>query len=203
MGDPKRFRKKYTGPKHPWQKARIVSEVELKNEFGLKNKTEIWKMASKIKTFASNAKKLTTLHSNQSTKEMNLLLTRLTSLGLLNKEAANLDDVLNLETKDILERRLQTIVTKKGLARTAKQARQFIVHKHIMVDGKIITSPSHLVTKLEEATIMFIPSSKLSDPNHPERIIVEKKDQGKAKSENVNPDEEPELVKLKEEDIVE
>ena len=44
-----------------------------------------------------------------------------------------LDDVLNLNVNDLLSRRLQTIVTKKLGFTTPYQARQAVVHGHIMI----------------------------------------------------------------------
>ena len=43
MGDPKRLRKKYETPSHPWEEERIKRETELMKKYGLKNKREIWK----------------------------------------------------------------------------------------------------------------------------------------------------------------
>mgnify|MGYP001773173473 CR=1 FL=1 len=77
---------------------------------------------------------------------------KLYKLGLLN-EGATLDDVLGLTVKDILNRRLQTIVYKKGLANTPKQARQFIVHGHVKINGRKIIYPSYLVNRDEEDKI--------------------------------------------------
>ena len=51
-----------------------------------------------------------------------------------------------------------------------KQARQFIVHGHIYIGKKKVTSPSHVTTKEEEATIRFAAQSAFSNPNHPEII---------------------------------
>ena len=41
MGNPKRHRKKYSTPAHPWQRARIEEERELSKEYGFKNKKEM------------------------------------------------------------------------------------------------------------------------------------------------------------------
>ena len=41
MGDPKKIRKSYRTPSHPWQKQRIVEEDELLKTYGIKNKTHI------------------------------------------------------------------------------------------------------------------------------------------------------------------
>ncbi|MDP7610203.1 MAG: 30S ribosomal protein S4, partial [Candidatus Woesearchaeota archaeon] len=44
MGDPKKQRKKYSKPSHPWQTERIEVEKVLMKEYGLKNKKEIWRV---------------------------------------------------------------------------------------------------------------------------------------------------------------
>jgi ribosomal protein S4 len=54
----KRKHKTYSRPKRPFDKARIQEEVEIKKEFGLKNKKEIWKAEAKIKKIREKAKKL-------------------------------------------------------------------------------------------------------------------------------------------------
>jgi len=54
-------------------------------------------------------------------------------------------DVLSLNKEDYLNRRLQTIVLRKKIATTPKNARQLIVHKKILVGDNIVNSPSYLV----------------------------------------------------------
>ncbi len=178
MGDPKIIKRKFEYPPHPWQKSRIEEEKGLMKEYGLKNKTEVWKMASRAKNFSNQAKRLTASESGQSKREEEQLLTRLTRLGLL-PGGSSIDDVLSLTVKDLLERRLQTIVFKKGLAKSIGQARQFITHQHIIVNGKIITSPSSLVDGAEEAKVAFLQKSALADPEHPERVVEKPKPQPK------------------------
>ena len=80
-----------------------------------------------------------------------------------------MDDVLALELKNVMERRLQTMVLRKGLSSTIKQARQFITHRHIRVGSKLITAPSYIVSKEDENQITFVESSALSKADHPER----------------------------------
>lgn len=174
MGDPRKIKTKFSGPSHPWQKTRIDEERILKKEYGLKNKTEIWRHSSKLKNFAKQAKRLVALHTSQSEKEKKQLLGRLESLGLL-QPGATMENVLSLTTKDILERRLQTLVFRKGFARSINQARQFISHAHIVMRGKVMKSPSYLVKIKEEGTLAFLENSKLSKPEHPERAVAEKK----------------------------
>lgn len=174
MGDPKKIRKTYRTPSHPWQKQRIVDEDELLRNYGIKNKTELWKMKSRLENFKYQSKRLVALRNQQSEKEKAQLITRLKSIGLL-KEDQGFDDVLGFEIKDILERRLQTLVHRKGLAKTMHESRQFITYGHIMVNNKEITSPSYIVSIAEEPTLAFNPKSKLVDPNHLQRVIQEKK----------------------------
>jgi len=174
MGDPKHPKKKYQTPKHPWQKARIDEEKILVKEYGLKNKREIWKMKTLLRNFTRQAKRVVTKTTPQFEKEKLQLLTRLQHLGLLS-ENTQVNDVLSLHLKNILDRRLQTFVYKKNLARSVKQARQFIVHEHIMVNNQKITSPGFLVPKMHEGTISFSSVSSLASPDHPEREILERK----------------------------
>ena len=173
MGDPRKARKKYRTPSHPWRKERLEEENKLAIEYGLKNKEEIWKMDSLLSNITNQSKKLVTLISGQAEKEKLNLIKKLKSLGLL-KENQGFEDILNLNIKNIMERRLQTLVHRKGLAKTMKQSRQFITHYHIMVGNKRITSPAYLVKVEEESKISFTGKSALASVDHPERVIQEK-----------------------------
>jgi small subunit ribosomal protein S4 len=172
MGDPGKIRRKYDTPSHPWQRARIEEEKPFIVTYGLVNKQEIWRMKTFLGGFKDQAKALASRTDAQSRKEEEQLLNRMISLNLL-KHGEGLDKILGLELKDVMERRLQTILVKKGLARTLKQARQFITHNHILVDGKKITFPSYIVSLKEESLIGFVPKSSLAKDDHPERIIKE------------------------------
>jgi small subunit ribosomal protein S4 len=165
-----RMRKKWEGPRHPWIKERLDEERRLLREYGLKNKKELWRAHTFAKNLRAYAKYLNARKAAgfDISKEESLFLDRLKRYGLL-KENATLTDVLNITTRDILERRLQTIVYRKGLARSIKQARQLIVHGHIIVGENVITSPGYLVKKDEEDKIAYNPYSKISDENHPLR----------------------------------
>jgi small subunit ribosomal protein S4 len=171
MGDPRKTRRKYEGPKHPWKKARIELEAELVKKYAPKNKNEIWKMDAHLKNFKHQAKKLSSLNTAQSQKETQQLLKRVQSLGLL-KEGDNVASVLVLTLENVMERRLQTLVFRKSLARSVKQSRQFITHGHIKVNDKVITSPSYLVLAKEESTITFQENSGYASQEHPERQIA-------------------------------
>lgn len=173
MGDPRKIKRKYAGPGHPWQRARIEEERILVREYGLTTKRELWKINSKLKTFANQAKRLIALRTTQAELETKQLLDRVSRLGLL-KSGAKLNDVLALTLKDLLNRRLQTLVLKRGLARTPLQSRQFIVHEHVMVGQNKITAPSYLVPIEQESQISFVANSSLASAEHPERAIKSK-----------------------------
>ncbi len=174
MGDPKQHRKKYTTPSHPWQGARIQEENALRKVYGTKNKKEIWKMNTVLKDFTFQAKKLIAEKTPQSEKEKQLLLGKLIRLGLI-KPNSKIEDVLNLKLKDVMDRRLQTQIMRKGFASSARQARQYITHGHIIIGDKKLTSPSHLLSTEEESKLNFAPRSTLNDPMHPERAIMQEK----------------------------
>jgi small subunit ribosomal protein S4 len=92
------------------------------------------------------------------------ILAKLARLGVLKK--GTLDDILSLEVKDILERRLQTVVYRKGLARSMKQARQLITHGFISVNGKKVSVPSYFVLSDEEAAVAYTKPIDLSAGDH-------------------------------------
>ena len=174
MGDPKKTRKKYETPHHPWNKDRIEEERVLVREYGMVNKREVYKMRSVLKDFKDQAKKLIALKTAQAEREKQQMLAKLKKLGLL-KETSSIDPILELTLRDVLERRLQTQAYKKGLAKTVKQARQFIVHGHVMIGGKKMTSPSYILSTEEEGSINFASHSKLNDVEHPERFVRDAK----------------------------
>jgi small subunit ribosomal protein S4 len=106
------------------------------------------------------------------------LLDRLNRLGIL-AETAVLDDVLDLAIEDLLERRLQTMVFSKGMAKSVYQARQLITHGHIAIDGKRVPSPSYIVLRDDEAKLAYSPTSDLSKSDHPIRLSISAEGQTK------------------------
>ncbi len=174
MGHPKKLKKKYSTPSHPWQSARITGEKIILKEYGLKNKKEIWKMESLLKNFTAQAKMLIPQKTEQAEKEKKQLIDRLARIGLLSP-GADLTAVLNLTLNDIMNRRLQTLVYKRRMAKTIKQARQIIAHEHISIGEKKITVPSYIVRSSEENMIVYAPDSGLKEEAHPIRIVEGKK----------------------------
>lgn len=161
MGDPKKQKKKFSTPSHPWQKERIEAEKEILKQYGLKRKYEIWKMDSTLRKFLNRAKTLIAQRTAQSELEKRQLLERLNSLGLLKKDS-KVEDVLNLTLKDLMERRLQTLLTRKQMARTMMQAREFITHEHVAIGDRKVTAPSYLVTVKEEPGIRMVKAINLA-----------------------------------------
>ncbi|HHQ45421.1 MAG TPA: 30S ribosomal protein S4 [Candidatus Altiarchaeales archaeon] len=151
MGDPRKQKRKFAKPKHLWKVSRIEEENALTKEYGLKNKREIWRARSRLRGFRQQARSLLAATGESAEKEKKELAGKLNRLGIL--EGKNFDDVLGLEVKNILERRLQTLTVKKGLASTPKQARQLIAHKHVRVGGRVMNTPGYLVPKAHEDLI--------------------------------------------------
>jgi len=149
----KRKHKQYSRPKRPFDKKRFEEEAEIKKEFGLKNKKEIWKSDAKIKSIREKAKKL--ISSNE--EEQKKLFEKLQKIGL---KVNSIADALGLEKKDYLKRRLQTMVFEKKLTPTINTARQKITHKKVLVNGKIIGSPSYIVPVLLENKISLVEKKK-------------------------------------------
>jgi len=158
MGDPKHQHKNYARPRKPFDRSRIDEEKTLIKRFGLKNKREIWRAESFINRIRAQAKKLIIEPEKQKS-----FIERLVKLGLI-KSDANIDDILALTKEKLLERRLQTIIFKKGLAKTPREARQFIVHRRIKIGDRIIDIPGYIVRKEEENKISSIKREKREKP---------------------------------------
>jgi len=160
----KRKHKKYSKPKRPFDKVRLGEEAKIKEEFGLKNKREIWKAEAKVKSIREKAKKLI----SASAEEQQALFERIKKMGL---KVNSVGDILSLTKEDYLKRRLQTILVTKKLAKTIKESRQFITHKKILINNKVINSPSYIVPKELEEKI------SIKKKNKKEKKGKEKNDQ--------------------------
>ncbi|MFH1823594.1 MAG: 30S ribosomal protein S4 [archaeon] len=143
MGDPRKSRKRFKRPKDPFDFSRIEEEKNIMKDYGLKNKKEIWRAQLEISRIRKEAKKLIL-----NPKDQEVFFNRLIRLGLVTKEST-IDDVLDLTKEKLLDRRLQTLVQKKGLAKTPRESRQLIIHKKIKIGKRIVTIPGY-ITKLEE-----------------------------------------------------
>jgi len=175
MGYPGKSRKIYESPRTPWDAQRLVEEAELIKVYGLRNKHAVWKSHSLLRGFRRRARDIMamkalageTIHTK---RETDALLGMLKRYGMI-KDDANLNDVLRMTVENIIERRLQTQVFRQGLAHSIRQARQFVVHGHISIDGRRVTVPSYLVPFSEEMSISYYANSPLSKSTHPERPV--------------------------------
>jgi small subunit ribosomal protein S4 len=163
MGDPRKITKKYKKPKKLLDKTRVIEEGKLKREFGLKNTRELWIAQSELRRVRREARELLALSEEERKKGAVVVLNKLNRLGILGTEAT-IDNVLSLTVRNFLERRLQTIVFRKGMARTPIQARQLITHGYISVNGRKMTSPGTTVTRAAEGGIAYYKTIDLSVP---------------------------------------
>jgi len=164
----KRQRKKYLRPSHPWEKERMDAEDKILRQFGLHRKEEIWRTQTLLRNFRGQGRNLLAASGTQAERETKQLLDRLRKLGLVGA-GATLDDVLGLTIEKLLERRLQTLVWRKGFAKTPLQARQLVLHGHVTIGGKQVNAPSYLVPVEEEPLIGYAEDSsfKLKPPEAP------------------------------------
>ena len=169
MGDPRHAKKQYSKPRVPWQSDRLNEERGYMQRFGLRRKKEVYRAESKLKKYKEVAKRLVGKEDAQSLKEKEQLFSTLQKYGLL--QEPTLTSVLSISLEQILERRLQSQLVHKDLAASVKQARQLIVHRHVTVGGKKVSSPGYLVTVEEESTVAFHPTSPYADEDHPERYM--------------------------------
>ncbi len=161
----------YETPNHPFQGERIAAEGDLLSRYGLKNKEELWRAQSELRDYRREARRLIGDAQGDTGSAADAgeeFLARLRRIGVLD-DGDGLDDVLSLDETDILERRLQTVAYRNGIGNTPKQARQFIVHGHVTVNGARVGAPSAKVNVADEDHIEFDETSPLADELHPER----------------------------------
>ncbi len=191
MGDQKFQRKRYSTPRHPWEKERIDYEKQIVVKYGLKNKRELWKAQAVLSSYRAQARTLQAkvrYNDPVAEKQFQLLLKKLDRLSLLS-EGATLDDILALTLENILDRRLQTLVYQLNMATTMKQARQLITHGHIKVGDHVVTIPSLAVEKNGEDAITYNEKSPFSDDKHPIRLVLAgmvEKEESEEKKANSN-----------------
>lgn len=176
MGDPKKQRRKYETPRFPWRIDTLEAELKLVGQYGLRNKRELWRHKTMLSKFRGSARTTLGMPGEKAEIFKKQLLSRLVRLGML-PENAVADDVLDLAIENILERRLQSFVFRKGLTKSIHQARQLITHGHIAIDGRKVTAPSYLVRRKEEEHISYAPTSTLRNPDHPIRQTLISKHQ--------------------------
>ena len=163
MGDPKNSRKIWRKPKRPLNYDLLNEELYVLGTFGLKNKRELWKAHTELSRVRKQARSLLALTQELREKKEPTLMKSLARVGFV-RENSTLDDVLNLKVTDLLSRRLQTMVQKKGLIKSPYQARQAVVHGHVMIGDRVVTIPSYTVKIDEENEIHLVPGINFGQP---------------------------------------
>lgn len=175
----KKLTQTYETPNEGWEEERINREHELTEEYGLENKREIYKAQSELRSLRRQARNIFATQDQTQKKE---LLQKVQKLGLIPNDG-KLEDILTLNVEDILDRRLQTAVNRRGHSDTATQARQLVTHGHVYIGNQKVTAPGYTLTKKEEKQLEI----KLPEKTNTE----EKQEQQDAESQEQNT-EEPE-----------
>ena len=162
MGDPKLPRRAWRKPKRPLNYDLKMDELKLLGQFGLKTKRELWKARTELSRVRNQARSLLALGREVREEREPVLMKSLARIGLVG-DGSTLDDVLNLDVKNLLGRRLQTVVMKKLNFRTPYQARQAVVHGHVMIGDRVVTIPSYTVDVGEEQSVRLLPGSPYAE----------------------------------------
>ena len=179
MGDPKTPRRVWKKPKRPLNYDLMMDELKTLGTFGLKTKRELWKTQTELSRVRFQARSLLALRQEERERKEPILIQSLSKIGLVDQNST-LDDVLNLQVNDLLSRRLQTMAQRKLYFKTPYQARQAIVHGHIMIGDSVVTIPSYIVKTEEETKIHLIPESRFN-----ETLSKPESDLGSPETENL------------------
>jgi len=190
MGDPKTPRRVWKKPKRPLNYDLMMDELKTLGTFGLKTKKELWKTQTELSRVRLQARSLLALRQEERERKEPILIQSLSKIGLVDQNST-LDDVLNLQVNDLLARRLQTMAQRKLFFKTPYQARQAIVHGHIMIGDSVVTIPSYIVKTEEETKIRLIPESRFN-----ETLSKPESDLGSPETENleIETDDQPNNV---------
>merc|ERR1712153_208317 len=151
------FSKKSKPPRRPFEKERLDAELKLIGQYGLRNKKEIWRVRLALAKIRSTARTLLTKDEKDPSRifEGQALMRRMIRYGILEEDKQRLDYVLALNVENFMERRLQTLVFKRGLAKSIHHARVLIRQRHIRVGRQIVNVPSFMVRVESQPHIEF------------------------------------------------
>ena len=192
MGDPKTPRRIWKKPKRPLNYDLLMDELKTIGTFGLKTKRELWKARTELSRVRHQARSLLALGQDMREREEPILMNSLSKIGLVDKNST-LDNVLNLQVSDLLSRRLQTFVHKILYFKTPYQARQAVVHGHVMIGDRVVTIPSYKVKVEEESNIHLTPESLFN-----QTLSKPESDLGSPETENLDAEND---VQSKNEDV--
>ncbi len=137
-------------------------------DYGLRNKRELWRYKTKLSQIRGIARALLAKTGEERAKVEKQFLDKLVRMGLA-PDGTEIDAILDLDIRDLLERRLQTVVFRSGMAKSHQQARQLVSHGHVSVSGKVVSVPGYLVSRGEESKIKFWGQSPIAKSDHPIR----------------------------------
>merc|ERR1712205_62154 len=151
------FSKVSKPPRRPFEKERLDAELKLIGQYGLKNKREIWRVRLALAKIRATARTLLTKDDKDPQRifEGQALMRRMIRYGILDEDKQRLDYVLGLKIENFMERRLQTLVFKRGLAKSIHHARGLIRQRHIRVGRQVVNVPSFMVRVEQQPHIEF------------------------------------------------
>merc|ERR1719247_3434445 len=151
------FSKTSKRPRRSYDKPRLDKELQMIGTYGLKTKREIWRVGLILSKVRAVARRLLTLEERDPERifQGQALMRRMIRYGILDEDKQRLDYVLELKVENVMERRLQTLVFKRGLAKSIHHARVLIKQKHIRVGRQIVDIPSFMVRVESQPHIEF------------------------------------------------
>ena len=168
MGDIKKQHKTYTTPRVPYDTEMFMEELKLLGAYGLRNKHELWRVRTELSTLRRRARNLLAQTATEREKQEKEMIAKLHKMGLVQPNGT-LDDILTLTIEDLLERRLQTYIFRRGMAKSLWQARQLIAHGHISINGNEIRVPGYHILIDDEKVIDYTEVSPYTNKDHPLR----------------------------------
>merc|ERR1712115_606834 len=168
-------------PRRPFEKERLDQEMKVLGE--------LWRVQFVLSKLRNAARTLLTLDEKDPKRifEGNAILRRCHRYGILADEQDDLNFVLALTPQAFLERRLQTLVFKLGLAKSVHHARVLIRQRHIRVGKQVVNVPSYIVRLDSQKHIDFSLKSPLGG-GRPGR--VKRKNAKKPKGGDAGSDDE-------------